>query len=182
MTVPHLSALLLVDGYNIIGTWPSLEKIRDRHGLAPARQELVETLIDYSAHKGFKTQIIFDAQYQKSPSSQEKYTPNLSVRYTAWKQTADTYIEKVCAGFYRQADPSPPRLIVATSDRAQQLTVLGYGAEWMSAQRLAQEVKVTAGSVKKKQRPHKSSQSRFLFNTLDVQVQQRLSQWRQGLP
>jgi uncharacterized protein len=33
-------SLLLVDGYNIIGAWSSLKKIRDRDGLEAARQEL----------------------------------------------------------------------------------------------------------------------------------------------
>lgn len=121
MAASPLQALLLVDGYNIIGAWSSLQKTRDRHGLETARRELVESLINYTTHQGFETKIVFDSQYQKTPSSQEKYTATLSVCYTAFAQTADTYIEKICASFYREISATLPRLIVATSDRAQRL-------------------------------------------------------------
>jgi hypothetical protein len=174
-------SLLLVDGYNIIGTWSFLQETRDRHGLEPARQALVEALINYTAHKGHETQIVFDSQYQRTPSSQEHYTPTLSVYYTAFAQTADTYIEKVCAAFSRQLSAPPSRLIVATSDRAQRLTVLGYGAEWMSAQRLASEVEQTKRDIRQKQRSRQQSQGRFLVNSLDAEAQKLFARWRQGL-
>lgn len=181
MDVSSSQALLLVDGYNIIGAWSSLKKTRDRYGLELARQELVEALISYTTHQGFETQVVFDAQYQKTPSFQENYTPTLSVHYTAFAQTADTYIERFCASFRHQYALVPSRLIVATSDHAQKLTILGYGAEWMSAQRLASEVESSERQVKNKHRTKKQSQGRFLFNSLDAKVQQRLAQWRKGL-
>lgn len=174
-------ALLLVDGYNMIGAWSYLKKTRDRHGLESARQELVEVLINYTARQGYKTEIVFDAHYQKTPSSQECYTDNLSVCYTAFGQTADSYIEKLCASLRHQYTSTYPRLIVATSDRAQQLTVIGYGAEWMSAQRLASEVEIVANRSRRKHRPQKQGQSRFLYNSLDAKAQKLLSQWRRGI-
>ncbi|MGF1482449.1 MAG: NYN domain-containing protein [Cyanophyceae cyanobacterium] len=176
MHAPRLQTLLLVDGYNIIGAWPHLEKVRDRHGLEPARQDLVECLINYSARKDFQIQVVFDAHYQNSPSHQEVYTDKLLAHYTAWLQTADTYIEKFCAV---QRDSSS-RLIVATSDRAQQLTVIGYGAEWMSAQQLKSDVALVERQSRRRHRPQKS-QGRFLFHSLDAQAQQRLEEWRQGI-
>jgi hypothetical protein len=173
-------ALLLVDGYNVIGAWSELKKTRDRHGLESARQELVEVLINYTAIKGYETQVVFDAHYQRTPSYSESHTPDLSVYYTAFAETADTYIEKFCASF-RYKERRHPRLIVATSDRAQRLTVVGYGAEWLSAQRLAGEVDLAVHQIQRKKRPEKKAQSRFLFNSLDPQAQQRLQQWRQGI-
>lgn len=173
--------LLLVDGYNIIGAWPCLQKIRDRHGLEPARQELVEKMINYAAHQDYKTRIVFDAHYQKTPSSQKEYTPLLSVYFTAFSQTADTYIEKVCAAFARDLEPFPPRLIVATSDRAQRLTVVGYGALWLSAQKLEREIELSQSHVRRQQQKSgKRSQGRFLVNSLDTKVQEQLAQWLHG--
>ncbi|AFY76035.1 MAG: NYN domain-containing protein [Hydrococcus sp. C42_A2020_068] len=174
-------ALLLVDGYNIIGAWSYLKRTRERDGLEAARRELVEALVNYTAHEGWLTKIVFDSHYQKTPGSQEDYTPSLSVYYTAFAQTADTYIEKVCASFKHQDSSSISRLIVATSDRAQRLTAIGYGAEWMSAQRLASEVELVSCRIRAKHRPKKQTQGRFLFNCLDPQAQQRLSQWRRGI-
>ncbi|HAG83482.1 MAG TPA: RNA-binding protein, partial [Cyanobacteria bacterium UBA12227] len=134
MPPPPLQAVLLVDGYNVIGAWSSLKQTRDRHGLPAARQELVEVLINYSAFQGYKTEIVFDAQYQKAQTYQETLTTHLGICYTEFGQTADSYIEKFCASFRSKLSEGKQRLIVATSDRAQQLTVVGYGAEWMSSQ------------------------------------------------
>jgi predicted RNA-binding protein with PIN domain len=174
------SALLLVDGYNIIGTWTSLKLTRDRDGLEIARQELVETLLNYTTHQGYKTQIVFDSQYQQTASTEQPYGPNLSVYFTAWTQTADTYIEKFCAAFSRKQDRASPRLIVATSDRDQQLTVVGYGAECMSAQLLAQNVDQSLQGIKRQQRSRSKNSSRFLFHSLDPKAQEKLAQWRHG--
>jgi uncharacterized protein len=174
-------AILLVDGYNVIGTWSYLKKTRDRDGLEAARQELVEALINYSAFQGYETQVVFDAHAQNTSIYHEALTAHLSVCYTDFGQTADTYIEKFCASFRSNFCHPPKRLIVATSDRAQQLTVVGYGAEWLSSQQLASDVEFAARRSRSKQRPQKQSPSRFLFNSLDAQAQQRLAQWRRGL-
>ncbi|MDP8965950.1 MAG: NYN domain-containing protein [Cyanobacteriota bacterium] len=174
-------AVLLVDGYNVIGVWSELKKTRDRNGLEPARKELIEALINYSAFQGYNTQVVFDAHYQDAGVCCETLTNHLSVCYTDFGQTADTYIEKFCASFRFTIGYKTQRLIVATSDRAQQLTVVGYGAEWMSCQQLASDVELTACRVMRKQRPQKQSRGRFLVNSLDAQAQQRLAEWRKGI-
>ena len=174
-------AVLIVDGYNVIGAWSDLQKTRDSDGLEASREKLIEALVNYSAFEGLETQIVFDAHYQDTRSYCQEITPNLLVHYTEFGQTADTYIEKFCSLFRYDLYRSASRLIVATSDRAQQLTVVGYGAEWMSAQQLVNAVESTARRVQRQHRPKKRSPSRFLFNSLDAQSQQRLSDWRKGL-
>jgi predicted RNA-binding protein with PIN domain len=175
-------ALLLVDGYNIIGSWSSLQKTRDQYGLEMARYELVEKLLNYTAHQGYQTQVVFDSYYQNTPGSQEEYSPNVSIYFTAFAQTADTYIEKTCASYYsRRAIPIASRLIVATSDQAQRRTIQGYGAEWLSAKELETDLETTHLQIKRKQRPKKPAQGRFLVNSLDIKVQQRLAQLRHGI-
>ncbi len=183
--LPHsYQAILLVDGYNIIGDWSDLKKSRDRHGLEAARYELVECLINYTAAVAYRTKIVFDAHYQDTPRSVEDHTAALSVHYTAFAETADTYIEKFCATFGRKKyQQESTRLIVATSDRAQQLTVVGYGAECLSAPMLEKEVKRADCQIKsrtKKQTKNKPS-GRFLFNTLDPAAQKRLRQMQRGI-
>ncbi len=179
MNTSPYSALLLVDGYNIIGRWSSLKQTQDEYGLEIARQELIEALINYSTHEGFQTQVVFDAQLQKTPESAETYSPYLSVHFTKWMQTADTYIEKRCAHFSRHGEPA--RLIVATSDRAQQLTVVGYGAEWMSATLLVQNISKSKTQITRRHKKTQKSPSRFLANGLDASVREKLSRWRHGL-
>ena len=177
-------AILLVDGYNIIGDWSDLKNSRDHHGLEAARYELVERLINYTAAAAYRTKIVFDAHYQDTPRSVEEHTSALSVHYTAFAETADTYIEKFCATFNRRKyQQESTRLIVATSDRAQQLTVVGYGAEWLSAPMLARQVEHTERKIKRrtKTQTKKKTSGRFLFNALDPAAQKRLRQMRGGI-
>lgn len=173
----------MVDGYNIIGAWHYLKKTRDVDGLEAARWQLIEALINYSAYKDFATQIVFDAQYQQTPGVREIKTENLAVYYTNFGETADTFIEKSCASYFRQYihKSALSRLIVATSDRTQQLMVMGYGAEWMSAQQLGCEVESTFTKAKLQQKPRKQSSSRFLASSIDPKARASLAQMRFGL-
>lgn len=176
-------AILLVDGYNVIGACPRLMRLRDRDGLETARRELVEFLADYSAYQDYETQIVFDSQYQDTPGNREAVTANVWICYTEFRQTADTYIEKICAGFRKDVRKFNQRLIVATSDRAQQLTVTGYGAEWMSAQRLLAEIDLTIQRVSRKQQSARKGRSprRFLSNAIDPAARQQLARLRMGI-
>lgn len=174
-------ALLLVDGYNIIGDWYSLKTIRDQKGLDFARTALVETLVNYTSYKGLQAKVIFDAHYQNTPSYEEKHTGKLSIHYTAYEETADTYIERFCASFPRRNPPPQPRLIVATSDQAQRHTVVGYGAEWLSAQKLAKEIDLHKKKRRKNYRSSTQTKARFLVSSLDSKTQQTLAKWRKGI-
>ena len=172
-------ALFLVDGYNVVGAWPDLRHTRDVEGLEMARYELIEALTGYSTFRGYETRLIFDSQYQNTTLSQESVTQNLSVHYTDFGQTADTLIERTCALFQKEHRRLKQRLIVATSDRAQQLTVTGYGAEWMSAQQLALELEMATMQIRRKQQSGKRSTQR-LANSLDTKTFQRLNELRFG--
>ena len=174
------SAVLLVDGYNIIGSWTCLKKTRDELGLEAARLELVESMTSYSALEGYDTRIVFDA-HQTPFSNAEVITEHLSVYYTDFGQTADTYIEKTCASLrYQLASATISRIIVATSDRAQQLTVQGYGAQYVSAQKLCQQVKTTC-RMRPDNKKRQQSKGRFLANSIDPKSRQRLVELRMGL-
>jgi len=174
-------AILLVDGYNIIGAWPELIALRDNENLAAARERLTELLTNYSACQEYETWLVFDAYGQGQPKKTEPVTQHLSLHYTAAGQTADTYIEISCAKFRQDARKFRHRLIVATSDRAQRLTVVGYGAEWMSAFQLANEVNTAVSGTKRRQKPAKKSQKRFLSSGLSPDVQAKLMKLRMGL-
>jgi uncharacterized protein len=192
-------AVLLVDGYNVIGAWTDLHDSQrqtraqskknsnplqsgSKEDLEAARLKLVEELINYSAYEDYETKVVFDAYSRDAPAYCEIITPNVSIHYTDFLETADTYIEKFCAAFRHDLQYSASRLIVATSDRAQQLTAIGFGAEWISSLQLISEVDFSAKRSKRRHRPQKQSSGRFLFNSLDSKVQARLSALRHGLP
>lgn len=173
-------AILWVDGYNVVGHWRDLKHIRDNEGLGEARRSLTEQLTSFSAYYDYETRLVFDAQYQDTPSSREVITSYLSVHYTDFGQTADTYIEKACAAFRNDIRKFHQRLIVATSDRAHQLTVVGYGAECISAEQLAAQVDAMTLQVRRKRKAPPKNSGRFLANALDPIALKRLSDMRFG--
>lgn len=161
---------MLVDGYNVVGAWSSLQELVGN--LDIARNHLVETLASYSAYRGFHTTIVFDAYNNLTPAVTEDVTEHLKLHYTEYRQTADSYIEKVCAQLRRVR-----RVIVVTSDRAQKLTISGFGAEWMSATILEQDVRSAELSMKRKQRS-KPTHSRRLHSVMNEEVKRKLDDWR----
>ncbi len=181
MTASKSQAILFVDGYNIVGAWPELMDLRDRQGLDTARNRLAETLANYSAYRGFETLLVFDAYGQPQAHRREVFTQHLSIHFTSFGQTADSYIEISCAKFRNDLRKFEKRLIVATSDRAQQLTVVGYGAEWMSATQLAADVNLSVQKVKHRQRPKRQSKQRFLSKSLNSETQAKLAKLRSNL-
>ncbi|WP_240518717.1 NYN domain-containing protein [Leptolyngbya sp. BC1307] len=173
-------AILLVDGYNIIGAWADLAALKQTKGFEAARDSLIAALANYSTYEGYETWAVFDAYGQRSPASQEAITPYLSVHYTGYGQTADSYIERACAKFRNDARKFTQRLIVATSDSVHRQTAIGYGAEGISAQQLEYEVTQTGQRVRRRQQTNKR-RSRGLLTNLDPAVQARLARMRMGL-
>lgn len=185
---------LLVDGYNIIGAWHQhkTKSARARQSqrsifsnaeaLDAARQKLIETLIGYSAFQGYRTELVFDAYAREGTGHTEQIGEHLTVSFTESGQTADTYIEKACAISWQNRHHSPQRIIVATSDHTHKITVLGYGAEWMSAQRLHEDVQVVHHMIRQKQQAHRSPHRRVLSHQLDPYAKARLEQLRFANP
>ena len=173
--------LLFVDGYNIIGAWPQLSRLRDRESLAMARNQLVEELTNYSAYQGFKTRIVFDAYGQRQLTIPETVTADVSIHYTDYGQTADTCIEKWCAELQKDVQYFNLRLIVATSDQAHRHTVTGYGAEWMSAERLARDLETAVQQGRKNHRGQTGKMPKRLNTALKPAVHDRLRALRNQL-
>lgn len=178
MSTTSPSTILLVDGYNVIGSWPQLQKIKEEQGLEQARDSLIEILINYAGYKQIEVRIIFDAHYQKTPQNEERRSNYVTVYYTSYSETADSHIERFCASFQRRNPHSRTRIIVATSDIAQTTTVRGYGAECMSAARLRQEIETTNAKQRKNLRPRRNYTT--LFNRVNKETQRKLEEIRFG--
>ncbi|MGC1309320.1 MAG: NYN domain-containing protein [Phormidesmis sp.] len=179
MAAKPSQAILLVDAYNIIGAWTELAAIKAEKGLDAAREELITALANYSAYQAYETWAVFDAYGQRTPASQEVVTPYLSVHYTGFGQTADSYIERACAKFRHDARKFTQRLIVATSDNVHRQTAIGYGAEGMSALHLEGEVVGVSQRVKQRQKTPKKKPKR-VFTNLTPDMQARLDRMRMG--
>ncbi|GAB4211927.1 MAG: NYN domain-containing protein [Synechococcales cyanobacterium] len=167
--------LLLVDGYNMIGSWAELQQVQRQASIELARLQLVETLSSFVAYERYETVVVFDAYAQATPAHTESTSAGIVVCFTGAGETADSWIERHCA-LHRG---SRRRLRVATSDRLQQLVVSGYGAEWLSAPQLLTEVKRVNRQIRDLQaqrarQGYKPSLERFM----DEATRARLQAWR----
>lgn len=126
--------LLIVDGYNVINSWPELIAIKDN--LEYARDKLVDILSEYGAYKKFRTIIVFDAHMAAGGTGSHSQAGLLSVIFTKEGETADSYIEKMVYELARHNR----RIYVVTSDGAEQMFVLGAGAFRISARELKNDV------------------------------------------
>jgi predicted RNA-binding protein with PIN domain len=125
---------LLVDGYNVIFAWQELDAIA-RDSLDGARGRLMDIMCNYQAHIGEELILVFDAYRIQGHKEEIIDYHNIHVVYTREAETADAYIERtthVMAKDYQ--------VTVATSDRLEQMIVMGDGARRISARELEKEV------------------------------------------
>lgn len=165
--------LLLVDGYNVIGAWPSLNKLAHRSLMELARLRLVESLASYVAFRGYQATVVYDSHAQPTPAHQERSPSGIEILYTPYGVTADTCIERICA----QRQWQGYRVRVATSDRMQQLVVGGYDAEWISAKQLWEEIQQAQQQIRHLQ-PKRLPHKRGIDSYLDAETRARLNRWR----
>ncbi len=126
---------LLVDGYNIIFAWEELQEMA-KDDLGYARDRLLHILANYQGYRRNTVIVVFDAYRVKGNTGSVSQYGNLSVIYTKEMETADTYIERVTHELCKEH-----RVRVATSDRLEQIIILGNGAFRVSAEELRIEIK-----------------------------------------
>lgn len=125
---------LLVDGYNIIFAWDNLKELA-KVNIDAAREALIEILANYQGWKRCSVIVVFDAYRVKGGERHYEKHDNVDVVYTAEAETADMYIEKMA---HRKARDFLVR--VATSDRLEQMIIVGSGAFKVSADEFRLEV------------------------------------------
>eukprot|EP00741_Cyanophora_paradoxa_P025390 tig00000378_g24509.t1 len=144
------NTLLVVDGYNTIGAWEHLRKLAVEGEMAQARQLLIDWLIDFASARSWKVEVVFDAQYAQGfvSVSKEGGGEGVHVVYTEEGQTADSFIEAQAHQLLRLYKNTDFKLIVATSDYAQQRVVGGSGALVISQETLRVELERTRAEVR----------------------------------
>ena len=133
---------LLVDGYNIIFAWEELKSLA-KVSLDGARQALADILCNYQGFRKCQVILVFDAYQVKRNVGEVVPYHNIHIVYTKEAETADMYIEKVT---YQLGEKH--RVRVATSDRTEQVIILGHGAKSVSAQEFYLEVERTNGQIR----------------------------------
>ncbi len=165
---------LIVDGYNMIGAWPELRKLKDI-SLEEARDKLISMLADYRAYSGMNTIVVFDAH--QVPGLGGKYRQNgLNIQFTKEKETADECIERLVAELSHRRR----QIYVATSDYVEQNVTFGQGALRIAARELLLNIKEGQKEIRQKVDEGKTVKQSTFEARLSKDLLRILEKWRRG--
>lgn len=122
---PTARQYLLVDGYNIIFSWPELKELAGIN-MEAARGKLMDILSNYQGYRKMTLILVFDAYRVEGGTGEIFRYHNIHVVFTKEAETADQYIEKTVHEIGRSHE-----VTVATSDALEQVIILGQGARRM---------------------------------------------------
>lgn len=169
-----MEQILIVDGYNIIGAWPDLSKLKDSD-LEGARDQLIHLLSEFQSFSGMKVYLVFDAYMV--PGLGKKYVQNkMSVLYTKEKETADERIEALVTSLMGRRK----EIFVATSDMIEQHVIFGKGALRMPAKELLVKIKQNRKEVRERIIPETTSKRNPIEGKLSEEDRAKFERWRRG--
>ncbi|MCM3638539.1 NYN domain-containing protein [Sporosarcina luteola] len=166
--------VLLVDGYNIIGAWPELRKLK-LVSLAEARDRLIERMAEYKAHTGWRVIILFDAHLMRG-TEKKNWQHNVEVVFTRENETADERIEKLVS----ELSGRRVQIHVATSDLTEQWVIFAQGALRKSARELEIEMNEIDKLITKKVKEIQVERP-FSKIQLSDEVAEIFEKWRRGM-
>ena len=134
---------IIIDGYNVIHAWQELRDLAESE-LDHARERLMHILSNYKALTGLRIILVFDAYNVRGGTEHSFEYRGIEVVYTKEHETADTYIEKLAAGFGKN-----DRVRVVTSDALIQLSALGSGVMRMSASEFEHEIGIAVAQMRR---------------------------------
>ena len=133
---------VLVDGYNVLHSWPQFASRKSKlRTLEQRREGLLRVLRQYADHSGRSVTVVFDgyAAKRKPPKGEEVAGMHegrgLEVLFSDKGKTADEVIERVVA-----LAPHQERILVVTSDNVERQIVETLGAQSVSAESFVLEV------------------------------------------
>lgn len=117
--------------------------------------------------------LVFDGyKVRGNPGTVMNYH-NIHVIFTKEAETADQYIEKISQQIGRQY-----QVRVATSDKLEQVIILGKGCTRLSARDLKKEIEETNFEIKKEHLERIPSKKNRLFDNLDPELLEYLEKIR----
>ncbi|WP_374719338.1 NYN domain-containing protein [Parageobacillus toebii] len=166
--------ILIVDGYNMIGAWPELRKLKEEDDLAAARDLLISKMAEYQGFTGDQVIIVFDAHLIQG--NEKKYKDHqVEVIFTKENETADERIERLAKSLINVQT----KVYVATSDYTEQWTIFSQGALRKSARELLVEMESIEKAISKKLQniQEKTPMSKV---PLTDEIAQIFERWRRG--
>ncbi|MFD1402282.1 NYN domain-containing protein [Robinsoniella peoriensis] len=165
---------LLVDGYNIIFSWDELKDLAEVN-IESARNKLMDILCNYQGYKKCTLILVFDAYKVEGNIGDVLLYNNIHVVYTKEAETADQYIEKVVHEIGRKY-----HVTVATSDRLEQVIIMGQGGNLLSARGLKEEIEIVNNEIRNECLAKRQNSRNYLFNHMSDEMADYMEDVRLG--
>jgi predicted RNA-binding protein with PIN domain len=130
--------VLLVDGYNIIGAWRQLTKLRDEGQMASARDVLTARLCDYAYYMDWRCEIVFDGAGNEERAGDAISSVGHGVDVVFSAEAADTYIDTQTRALLES--DAAGSVFVASGDWAVQQSSEAHNAHVISARQLVNQI------------------------------------------
>ncbi|MGB9860368.1 MAG: NYN domain-containing protein [Moorellaceae bacterium] len=164
--------VLIIDGYNVIHSWPELIKLKESN-LSHARDKLIEEMVNFRALRGEKVIIVFDAHHFSGSEARREEVAGVEVIYSRQGETADTAIEKLAGELVSQGE----QVLVVTADWLEQRLVWGKGALRLSPTGLRRLVYEARKEAESYARNHDYNPLDAYLSPFDREI---LEKWRRG--
>lgn len=168
-------ACLLVDGYNVIFAWEELKQMA-ADNLDSARTRLADYLCNYQGIRKMNLILVFDAYRVKSHDTEVFDYHNIHVVYTKEAKTADAYIEKFAHENGKKYD-----ITVATSDRLEQIIIIGAGCRRISSRELQEEIQMAGRELNEIYEETRKTEKQYLFDSEAVMTAKEREKLREHL-
>jgi uncharacterized protein len=165
--------VLIVDGYNIIGDWDELKRLKQKD-MGQARDRLIELMAEYQAYSGIRVIIVFDAYYVRGMENKLKQY-KVEIIFTKEKETADECIERLV----KKLKNVKTQVYVATSDYTEQRVTFGQGALRKSARELAIEIDNIEHEITLNVAQHERTKPKSKIPLSD-DILEKFEKWRRG--
>jgi predicted RNA-binding protein with PIN domain len=165
---------VFVDGYNVINSWQNLKEIKE-YSYESSRQQLIDTLQNYSEFKAYKVFIVFDAHMVKGSLEKKERQGNIVVVFTKEGETADSFIEKAVNNIGRKSE-----ICVVTSDSLEQQVTFQRGAIRMSSIEFYHEVMSIEKAINNKTKKKYLENKNWLEDRLDGKTLEKLEKIRRS--
>lgn len=170
-----MAEYLIVDGYNIINSWPQLVDL-SKVSLEAARDKLIEIMSNYQGFVGTRVIIVFDALYVKGSVEKHMNVNGIEIVYTKEGESADHYIERFV---HQISDNNIIR--VATSDWTEQQVVLAGGGIRVSAPELLKLVEETRKTIESEIKTNEQKITTTIIDRLDKELYEKLEKMRRDI-
>lgn len=165
---------VFVDGYNVINSWPNLNKIKE-YSYDSARKELIDSIENYAAYNLCSVTIVFDAHKVAGNLEKKDTKGRVTIVFTKDGETADAYIERCINNIGRKVE-----VMVVTSDWLEQQTIFQRGAVRMPSLEFYNEVLLVEEKIRKKVEKNVSKERDWLENRIDKSVLEKLEKIRRS--